>query len=150
MDESRRQITKIARDVSRFTQKTLKESGIGPSEIDVLHVIRKNDGVTQKDICEKIGIDKGAVARIIVSLEKKSFVYRKDNPNDKRSSLIYAYKKADTLKDSKASLEAKYYEWLLEDVDSKEKEVFLKVLNDLYQKSKDESKNEFKLIGDKK
>lgn len=149
MEQSKRQITKIARDVSRFTQKTLKESGVGPSEIDVLHVIRKNNGVTQKDICEKTGFDKGAVARIIVSLEKKQFIYRKDNPTDKRSSLIYANKKADALKDSKASIEAKYYTWLLEDVNEKDKEVFLKVLNEIYLKSKEESKNEFKVVGEK-
>lgn len=144
MDETKRQITKIARDVSRYTQKTLRKNGIGPSELDVLHVVRKNDGVSQKFICDKCGFDKAAVARIISSLEKKQLVKRKENPRDKRSSLIFPTNKADDLKDSKAEIEASYYEWLLSDLDTKEKESFVKTLNRIYEKSKQESKNEFK------
>lgn len=146
MEDSKRQITKIARDVSRYTQKKLKTYGIGPSELDVLHVVRKNDGVTQKFICDKCGFDKAAVARIIVSLEKKQLVTRKDNPNDKRSSLIFPTNKANALKDTKSQIEAYYYSWLFNDLDKKEKENFLNTLNKLYEKSKKESKNEFNNI----
>lgn len=146
MEDSKRQITKIARDVSRYTQKKLKTYGIGPSELDVLHVVRKNDGVTQKFICDKCGFDKAAVARIIVSLEKKQLVTRKDNPNDKRSSLIFSTNKANALKDTKSQIEAYYYSWLFNDLDKKEKENFLNTLNKLYEKSKKESKNEFNNI----
>lgn len=146
MEDSKRQITKIARDVSRYTQKKLKTYGIGPSELDVLHVVRKNDGVTQKFICDKCGFDKAAVARIIVSLEKKQLVTRKDNPNDKRSSLIFSTNKDNALKDTKSQIEAYYYSWLFNDLDKKEKENFLNTLNKLYEKSKKESKNEFNNI----
>ena len=46
MDNSQRKITKIAREVAKFAARTLKADGIGTAEFDVLHVIRKNPGIT--------------------------------------------------------------------------------------------------------
>ena len=46
MDITKRQITKIAREVSKFTVRTLRDTGIGTGELDVLHTIRKNPGIT--------------------------------------------------------------------------------------------------------
>lgn len=62
MDLTRRRITKIAREVSKFTVRTLKAEGIGASEFDVIHAVRKNPGITQAEICRILGTDKGAVA----------------------------------------------------------------------------------------
>ena len=62
MDITRRQITKIAREVGKFTVRTLRADGIGTGEFDVLHVIRKNPGITQSGVCRVLGLDKGAVA----------------------------------------------------------------------------------------
>lgn len=41
MDITERKITKIAREVSKFTVRTLRAEGIGPGKFDVLHAIRK-------------------------------------------------------------------------------------------------------------
>ena len=58
MDITERKITKIAREVSKFTVRTLRAEGIGPGEFDVLHVIRKNPGITQSGVCRITGFDK--------------------------------------------------------------------------------------------
>ena len=57
MDLTRRRITKIAREVSKFTVRTLKAEGIGASEFDVIHAVRKNPGITQAEICRILGRD---------------------------------------------------------------------------------------------
>ena len=62
MDITKRQITKIAREVSKFTVRTLRDTGIGTGELDVLHTIRKNPGITQASVCRILGIDKGLAA----------------------------------------------------------------------------------------
>lgn len=56
MDITERKITKIAREVSKFTVRTLRAEGIGPGEFDVLHVIRKNPGITQSGVCPHHGL----------------------------------------------------------------------------------------------
>lgn len=136
MDDTQRKMTKIAREVSKFTVQMMKEEGIGTAEFDVIHFIRHNPGVTQTKMLETLKIDKGAAAKRVASLENKGYLIRKPNPDDGRSQLLYATEKAEELKNSKAQIETIFYEWLLEDLSAEEKEAFCKTLDQLYWKSK--------------
>lgn len=113
MDITERKITKIAREVSKFTVRQLREEGVGASEFDVIHAVRKNPGITQAGVCRITGLDKGAVARQAANLEAKGYIVRKDNEDDGRSRRLYATEKAEGLKSSKAQIETRFYEWLL-------------------------------------
>ncbi len=143
MDITKRKITKIAREVGKFTVRTLRADGIGTGEFDVLHTIRKNPGITQKEICGILGIDKGAVARQTVNLEAKGYITRQMNPGDGRSQILFATERAEALKHSKAHVEAMFYEWLLEGLDTEEQREFSRLLDLLYQRCKAESKADF-------
>ena len=118
MDESGRKITKIAREAGKFTLKMMKEEGIGTAEFDFIHFIRHNPGV-------------------------KGYLYRKPNPEDGRSQLLYATEKAEQLKNSKASIESVFYEWLLAELPKEEKAAFLETLDKLYWRSKEQRRAEF-------
>jgi len=143
MDSTKRQITKIAREVSKFTVRMLKTEGVGTAEYDFIHVVRKNPGITQAVIREILTLDKGAAARIAASLETKGYLTRKPNPEDGRSRLLYATEKANLLKNSKASVEALYYEWLEESLTPEDNAEFCRILEKLYTRSKTESKAGF-------
>lgn len=143
MDITKRKITKIAREVSKFTVRTLREEGIGTSEFDVIHVIRKNPGITQAEVSRRLGLDKGAVARQTANLEAKGYLRRSENLADGRSRLLYATSKADALKNSKAYVETTFYEWLLQGLTESEQETFAALLDTLYQRCKAESKADF-------
>lgn len=143
MDITKRRITKIAREVSKFTVRALKAEGVGTAEYDFLHVVRKNPGITQAGVREILSLDKGAAARRAANLEAKGYLVRRGNPDDGRSRLLYATSKADCLKESKASVESVYYEWLTEDLSPVDFGEFARILNLLYQKSKAESKAGF-------
>ena len=92
---------------------------------------------------EQLKIDKGAAARRAASLESKGYLYRKPNPADGRSQLLYATEKAEQLKNSKAAIESKFYEWLLAELPEEEKEAFCKTLDTLYRRSKQEQRAGF-------
>ena len=143
MDITKRQITKIAREVSKFTVKTMKEEGIGTAEFDFIHLIRHNPGITQAQIREALKIDKGAAARRASSLEAKGYLIRKPNPNDKRSQLLFATDKAEELKVSKTAIESLFYEWLLDELSDDEKQAFCNTLDKLYWRSKNERRDDF-------
>ena len=143
MDITQRQITKIAREVNRFTVRTLKSDGIGSSELDLIHTIRKHPGITQAKACAVLGADKGAVAKQCASLEAKGYIERKENPDDGRSRLLFPTGKAEKLKNSKAHIEASFYEWLTESLSEREKQEFARLLGILYQKCREESKASF-------
>ena len=143
MDQTGRKITKIAREVGKFTVQTMKEEGIGTAEFDFIHLVRHNPGITQTEVRETLKIDKGAAARRAASLEAKGYLERKPNPADGRSQLLYATKKAEALKNSKASIEAVFYEWLLAELPEAEKAAFCKTLDTIYRRSKQESRAGF-------
>ena len=133
MDQTGRKITKIAREVGKFTVQTMKEEGIGTAEFDFIHLVRHNPGITQTEVRETLKIDKGAAARRAASLEAKGYLERKPNPADGRSQLLYATKKA----------EAFFYEWLLAELPEEEKNAFCETLDKLYWRSKNERRAGF-------
>ena len=136
MDITHRQMTKIAREVSKFTVQTMKEEGIGTAEFDVIHLVRHNPGITQTQVRETLKIDKGAAAKRVAHLEAKGYLIRRPNPEDGRSQLLYATEQAEKLKNSKAHIESVFYEWLLSELPQQEKQAFCQTLDTLYRKSK--------------
>ena len=152
MDQSRRQITKIAREVTKFTVREMKAEGIGTAEFDFIHLVRHHPGndrkgceraSTQTQIRDALKIDKGAAARRAASLEAKGYLVRRENPNDHRSQLLYATEKAEGLRNSKAAIEQTFYEWLLDELTESDRDSFCRVLNDLYLRSKKEARAGF-------
>lgn len=144
MDATKRQITKIAREASRFTGKVLRNTGIGLSEFEFIHCIRHNPGISQEGVRERLGLDKGAAARRAANLEKKGYLVRRPDPKDGRSKRLFATEKSNDINDSKVSVEEFFYEWLFSDVTGAEREVFLDVLDRIYWKSKNERREDFK------
>ena len=143
MDMTERKITKIAREVSALTVQMMKAEGVGTAEFDFIHLVRHNPGITQAEVRERLRIDKGAAARRAASLELKGYLVRRENPQDGRSQLLYATPQAESLKNSKASIEAAVYEWLLSDLDDADKAAFCETLDRLYRRMKAESRAGF-------
>lgn len=143
MDITERQITKIAREAARFTVQTMRADGIGAAEFDFIHLVRHNPGITQAQVRDELKIDKGAAARRAANLEAKGYLVRKENPADKRSRLLFATEKAEKLKNSKASIESEFYDWLLEELSEEDRKSFRRILNHLYQRSKWQSRAGF-------
>ena len=75
-----RQITKIAREINKLTLKVIKDKNIGSTQIDMIHLIRHEPGITQKAIAEKLNLDKAAIARSCSSLEKKGYIIKRIRP----------------------------------------------------------------------
>ncbi len=138
MDATNRQISKIAREATRFTGKVLKDSGIGLAEYEFIHCVRHHPGISQEGVRTELNLDKAAVTRRAVNLERKGFLIRQQDPRDGRSKQLYATEKGDAVKDAKASVESFFYEWLLADLADSEKENFLLVLDKIYWKAKTE------------
>lgn len=141
-----REITKIAREANKLVLKTLKADGIGSGEMDMIHLVRHNPGITQKDAGVRLNMDKGAVARRAKNLEDKGYLIRKANPDDGRSQLLFATEAAEELKRTKTDIEEAFYEWLFAELEPEEKEAFLTTLEKLYIRSKAESRKGFPSI----
>lgn len=148
MDITERKITKIAREAEKLVLLALREEGVGTAEIDLIHALRHNPGCTQAMLAEILHADKAAIARRTKNLEAKGFLVRKGNPNDRRSQLLYPTWRAETLKSSKAEIEAAFYEYLTTVLSAEEADTFAALLDKVYTASKTESRAGFPhLIG---
>ncbi len=143
MDDTKRQITKIAREASRFTGKVLRDKGLGLSEYEFIHCVRHNPGISQAGVREKLGLDKAAVARRAANLEKKGYLERRADPKDRRGKQLFATEKSSDVNNAKVAVEEFFYEWLMQGLAAEEREVFLSVLDKIYWKSKTERREEF-------
>ena len=143
MDITQRKMTKIAREVGKFTARAMRAEGVGTAEFDLIHVVRKNPGITQAEICRVLGADKGAVAKQTANLVSKGYLRREVNPADGRSQLIFPTEQAQRLKKSKAHIESLFYEWLAEPLSEGERAEFARLLDRLYRRCKEESKAGF-------
>ena len=143
MDITERKITKIAREAEMLVLRTLREEGVGTAEIDLIHALRHHPGCTQAAQAELLHADKAAIARRTKNLETKGYLVRKDAPNDRRSQLLYPTEKAESLKSSKAEIEAAFYEYLTSTLSKEEAAAFAAALQKLYTASKLESRAGF-------
>lgn len=143
MDITKRQITKIAREAEKVVLLTLREEGVGTAEIDLIHAVRHNPGCTQAELAAILHADKAAVARRTKNLEAKGYLVRTDDPNDKRSRLLFPTPKAEELKASKADIESSFYEFLTSSLSEEEAASFAAVLNKIYTASKAERRAGF-------
>ena len=74
MDMTGRKITKIAREVGKFTVRNMRREGVGAAEFDIVHLVRHNPGITQTQVVQALNMDKGAAAKRVASLENKAAV----------------------------------------------------------------------------
>ena len=139
MDITERKITKIAREAEKLVLLTMREEGVGTAEIDLIHAVRHHPGCTQAQLAELLHADKAAIARRTKNLEAKGLLIRRDAPSDRRSQLLYPTKKAESLRSSKAEIEAAFYEYLTNVLTAEE----AAALNKLYTASKTESRAGF-------
>ena len=143
MDITERKITKIAREAEKLVLLTMREEGVGTAEIDLIHALRHNPGCTQARLAEILHANKAAIARRTKNLEVKEYLFRENDPGDKRSQLLYPTEKSETLKSSKNEIEAAFYEYLISTLTDEEATAFASVLDKLYTESKTESRAGF-------
>lgn len=143
MDESKRMITKIAREAGRFCNRALEGADLTPGEQDLLQAVRKQSDCTQEQLADKLGRDKGAVTRSVQNLERKGYLLRRTNPDNRRQKLLTVTERALEVKHSTTQCQAFFYAWLLEDLPPEERAAFLETLDKLYWKSKLQRREEF-------
>ena len=96
----------IHRKSQSFYTKELKICNITSSEYPVIFKLSCGDGITQDEIVNDLGIDKGAVARIIKSLIDKGLIEKNKDEVDKRCNRVFLTEKGkQTIEPIKKSIE---------------------------------------------
>lgn len=75
----------------RAMQRTLKrnEAGITFEMLQVLSCLWNEQGITQQLLAERTAKDKACLTNLMLNLEKKGYVCRKEDASDRRNKLVY-------------------------------------------------------------
>jgi MarR family transcriptional regulator, transcriptional regulator for hemolysin len=97
--------------IHTFEQELRNKFGITFGQWKIIIILaNNNDGLSQKEIADKLGLEGPTIIPIIDKLEKDGFVKRMADKNDRRNNRIFLTKKTISLLDSMVSYTLKIKE----------------------------------------
>jgi DNA-binding MarR family transcriptional regulator len=81
-------------------QTRLSGKGVTLGEWTHLRVLSEQDGLTQVELCRRIGIQKASSTAIVNSLERRKLIWRSRDPKDLRKYDIYLTPKGENLRET--------------------------------------------------
>lgn len=80
----------LARCWRRAVERKLEEAGLTDATWSpLIHLSESGDGVTQKDLAVRVGIDGSSLVRLLDILEGRGFIERRVDTGDRRARLIF-------------------------------------------------------------
>ena len=79
----------IARQLKKISIQTATKLGLTFQQLIILNSIRNNEGLTQKELTERLRTAKSRVSLSIDELEKKNYVKRETSANDRRETQLF-------------------------------------------------------------
>lgn len=96
MNLSRTYFTKVFAQASHY--------GIHPGQIPLLVILGKNNGISQRELADKLGIKPSTVTISIHRLEKNDLVECRPDENDRRRSRLYLSEKGKHFREKMAQV----------------------------------------------
>lgn len=81
-------LSKISQKMNTEFTKKLAEYNIDSRDYGALSIVYNTSKLSQRQIGEKMVVDRTTMVQLIDSLEKKELITRESNPNDRRQNLI--------------------------------------------------------------
>lgn len=75
------------------THEVLDNIGLYPGQPQLLMILSKQDGQSQKDLASKLNIKPATITVMVNRMEKAEFVERRPDPNDQRVSRVFLTEK---------------------------------------------------------
>jgi DNA-binding MarR family transcriptional regulator len=130
-----RSINHIARLATLYREKELKKYGLGPMHHTYILNICRNPGISQDELAKMIFVNKSNVARQLVILEDRGYVFRKSCEQDARKMLIYPTEKATEMFGVISDILLKWNEQVLTGFSLEEQQKLIKNLEKLKENS---------------
>ncbi len=92
-----RQIYICGQAMRNYADQKLKNHDLTVEQLHILKQLYLAAGQTQSQLCEGVGKSPANITRILDRLEKKGRVNRKNNPGDRRSTLVFLTEEGEVL-----------------------------------------------------
>lgn len=114
-------------------QRVLKRNNIEMTfeMLQIMHRLWRIEGVSQQFLAENTAKDKACMTNLINNLEKKGWVFRKEDPSDKRNRLIFLTDEGRKMADEVLPLINEIYTRITEEMTAKQIQTTLNHLSKL-------------------
>jgi MarR family transcriptional regulator, transcriptional regulator for hemolysin len=127
-------VNKTAKAFVKALDSELREKvGVTVGQWKVMVMLINQDGLTQKEIAERLGLEGPTIIPIIDKMEKDDLVIRKVDPSDRRNNKIYRTEKANELWNEMLKCATKVRQVSLKDIPEVNIGITKKVLEHIYQ-----------------
>ncbi|WP_339308340.1 MarR family transcriptional regulator [Paenibacillus sp. FSL H8-0317] len=130
-------VQRAALKLNNYYQKVVTPFDITVDQWEILVVLWEQEGITQKDLAERLHKDQTNVARMLFKLEKKEFIYRVIHETDRRSLRVYLTPKGRDMKDEILAPSKDAYNKTIQGLSKEEVEMFRRILTVMYNNVKD-------------
>lgn len=97
MDSAAYLASQLAKAFSRSLQSRAVALGFSPGQFPILLELWSEDGLTQKQLLDRVGIEQATMANTLSRMERDGLVERRRHPTDRRAQLVYLTEKARTI-----------------------------------------------------
>lgn len=121
----------------RYSDRFLKDKGVGRGQMPYLMELYHHDGVNQDYLAQQANMDKSTAARAIARLEAAGLIRREQNPNDKRENLVYLTEAGRQIHPFVKDLMGQWFQLVAADVTEAELAGFVAILEKMAQRAKE-------------
>ncbi|GGN94125.1 MarR family transcriptional regulator [Streptomyces albiflavescens] len=82
------QVNHLARLLERALRLRIEEHGVVPGQFAQLLALYEQDGLTQRELCERVQIEQPTMAYTLQRMERDGLVHRVPDPHDRRQAKV--------------------------------------------------------------
>jgi DNA-binding MarR family transcriptional regulator len=116
-----------AHAISKFSERIAKLK-LAPSHAGVMRLLNQSEGISQRELCEKLSIVPSRLVVLLDELQVKGIVERRDDPLDRRSYSLYLTEKGKNVFESLKKIAQEHNESMCQGLNSQERITLEKLL----------------------
>ena len=119
--------------LKQFLAAKLKQMGVPltPEQFMLIDLLWNHGAMSQQQLADLMQKDKNSVTKLVDAIERKGFVVRQQNRNDRRSNILMLTEKANQLKPGAKQKGISILDQMLEGIKENELRAFLETLRKL-------------------
>ena len=121
-------INHLARLFARELQNRIQPLGIVTGQFPILLELWNRDGITQRDLLDRIDVEQATLANTLTRMERDGLIKRTKHPNDARAQQIWLTKKATDVREDAYRSAMLINKEALAELDEEEQALFLELM----------------------
>ncbi|NLS01833.1 MarR family transcriptional regulator [Rhizobium sp. P32RR-XVIII] len=136
MDSGAYLASQLAKGFARSLQQRAAGLGFSPGQFPILLELWAEDGLTQKQLLERVDIEQATMANTLARMARDGLIERKPHPSDKRAQLIFLTPNARAMEDEAVKIAREADLALFDGFRTFERELMLEYIRRLLENAK--------------